>query len=100
LLGCLAANDAHGVHKAIFRLGAVHHGFGHIPDDIVERLSMLLQREPMYKSRLAAHILISWNLNHRIFLRTKTLWIDREGHDFSRAERFQNVPASAAEGNP
>jgi len=57
LLGCIAANDADGVQKAIFDLGAIHNGIKQIPDDVVERILTLLRSERMYKSHHSGHIL-------------------------------------------
>ena len=57
LLACVAADNVDDVPDAIFDLGETFNELEQIPDDVTERLLMILIDEKMYESPLAGHIL-------------------------------------------
>lgn len=57
VLSCVESNDENNISDAIFELGKLADDKGLIPDDVSERLLMILVNEKMWESPLAAHIL-------------------------------------------
>src|SRR5215467_5178238 len=57
LLTCVAANNVDDIADAIFNLGAAARGPERVPDDVTERLLVVLLDEKMNESPLAGHIL-------------------------------------------
>lgn len=57
LRDCIARRDPRGVQSAIFDLKAVNNGWEVVPNEVVERLLILLRCEEMYTSSLSGHVL-------------------------------------------